>query len=46
MTTSSSWLGPLATSQVHWLMWYPAAMKSPTTPGQVGDDGMNPKKRG
>ena len=46
MTTSSSWLGPLATSQVHWLMWKPAAMKSASTPGQVGVEGMKPKKRG
>ena len=46
MTTNSSSLGPLEVSQVHWLTWYPAAMKSASTPGQVGDEGMNPKKRG
>ncbi len=27
-------------------MWKPAARKSASTPGQVGDDGMKPKKRG
>ena len=34
------------TSQVQELMWNPAARKSASTPGQVGDDGMKPKKRG
>ena len=37
---------PLAISQVHALMLYPAAMKSASTPGHVGDDGINPKQRG
>ena len=46
MTTSSTWLGPLAVSQVATLMVYPAATKSAMTPGQVGAVGMNPKERG
>ena len=43
MTTSSTALGPLATSQVHWLKLCPAVMKSARTPGHAGDDGMNAK---
>ena len=46
ITTSSSWLGPLDTSQAPWLMLYPAAMKSASTLGHVGDDITSPNARG
>ena len=46
MTTSSSWPGPLAVSQVAALVWYPDAMKSASTPGHVGEDGTKAKERG
>ena len=46
MTTHSSWLGPLPTSQLHALRLYPEARKSATTPGHVGEEGMKPKQPG
>ena len=46
MTTSSSWLGPLAMSQVAKLTLKPAARKSASTPGQVGEAETNARERG